>query len=97
LSTLCAAVRRPGEVPFSERYSTSRLHQYRQDAAAVVAVRWPRGADLCRALSAKSASETGVDARRELSEVSATLFPSLRGRSDSRAGADSHFEADAPA
>jgi len=102
LTVLCAPVRRPGEIPFSERYSTSRLHQYRQDGAAIVAVRWPRGADLCRALLGKSADEPGVDDRRHVAEVTATLFPSLRssrsdGRSELRSPGDDRVEADAPA
>jgi hypothetical protein len=80
LGGLCAPARRPGEIPFSERYSASRLHQYRQDAAAIIAVRWPRGVDLCRALLGKGAVEPGVESLRELSEVTTTLFPSLRGR-----------------
>jgi len=78
LAGMCAPVRRPGDVPWSERYSTSRLHQYRQDAAAIVAVRWPRGVDLCRALLAKSSAESGLDFRRETAEITTTLFPSLR-------------------
>jgi hypothetical protein len=98
LSGLCAPVRRPGEIPFSERYSTSRLHQYRQDAAAIVAVRWPRGADLCRALLARSADEPGIEARREITEVTTTLFPSLRAwRPEGSSLGGARFEADASA
>jgi hypothetical protein len=98
LAGLCAPVRRPGEVPFAERYSTSRLHQYRQDAAAIIAVRWPRGADLCRALLAKGTEDPGVDTIRELTEITTTLFPVLRGgRFDGAAGDHPHFETDAQA
>jgi hypothetical protein len=97
LTGLCAPARRPGEIPFSERYSTSRLHQYRQDAAAIVAVRWPRGADLCRALLEKSFGEPGLDFRREIAEITTTLFPTLRhGRSERLPSIETPGAADAP-
>jgi hypothetical protein len=96
LAGMCAPVLRPGEIPWSERYSTSRLHQYRQDAAAIVAVRWPRGADLCRALTGKAAEEPGVESRREITEIINTLFPSLRPHRSDRA-IELRDEADASA
>lgn len=77
--------------PWSERLSTSRLHQIRQDSAAALRVRWPRGEDLSAALVARLAPSVDDLDEQLIADSLIEFFPHLaakRRRSVRRSGDD---------
>lgn len=69
---------RPGSssTPWSQRMSSSRLQQLRQEAVALLHVRWPRGEDAARALIEGRMVRRGED--RGIGGALCELFPALR-------------------
>lgn len=65
---------------WAERLSTSRLHQIRQDSAAALRVRWPRGEDLSAALLARLAPSADEVDEQLIADSLVEFFPGLAAK-----------------